>query len=304
MTTASGTREVPFARPHRWRALTAPSPCCPVCDVSYVFSETPDDGGAAPIGTGTRFVRVPGRLDGLPPPPPHAASEEIVVGRRAIQTRTRVADAERGSTQVTVTVTHEAGISVEKEEDGWVLHLRGHLDTTDVNLLELRRRLEELTVAAIAVRELAYLDSTAPVPAAWARRSSRAGRRAVIRGGRSRLRRDAGRRGARVDIPPGRLSRGLALVRASTSPVALLTSHGPRHEGAGIALPDLTGCSWTVKATMGSRSCPTPPLLAHGPPDRSWADEASPGRPSGQANDCCAPAACAGRCPSSRLGKA
>ena len=245
MTTASGTREVPFARPHVWRALTAPTPYCPVCDVSYVFSETTDDGGAATIGEGTRFVCAPGRLDGAPPPP-NAVSGEIVewvtqrrVGTRleltpeTWQTRIELADAERGSTQVTVTVTREpkggirllhalqrkatqrlvqrtvdselaklpdhirravedhdgpvaaeqGSISVEQEADGWVLHLRGQVDAPAVNRLELQRRLEELTVVAIDVRELSYLDSTAlPFLLRWGRRSSQAGHRPVIRG--------------------------------------------------------------------------------------------------------------------------
>lgn len=245
MTTASGTREVPFARPHVWRSLTALTPYCPVCDVSYVFSETPDDGTAAEIGKGTRFACVPGQLDGMPPPA-NAVSGEIVewVAQRCIGTRlelpreiwhTRIelADSERSATQVTVTVTHEpkggnrllhalprkatqrmvqrtveselaklpdhitrvteddsgsiavagGSISVEQEEDGWVLHLRGHVDTSAVNRLELRRRLEELTVVAIEVRELTYLDSTAlPFLLRWARRSAQAGRPAVIRG--------------------------------------------------------------------------------------------------------------------------
>ena len=245
MTTASGTREVPFARPRVWRALTALTPYCPVCDVSYVFSEALDDGTAATIGKGTRFVCVPGRLDGVPPPP-SAVSGEIVewVAQRSIgtrleltreiwQTRIELADSERNSTQVTVTVTHEptggnsllhalqqkatqrmvqrtvdselaklpdhitgvtedhsgsmavdrGSISEEQEEDGWVLHLRGHVDSPAVNRLELRRRLEELSVVAIDVRELTYLDSTAlPFLLRWARRSSQAGRRAVIRG--------------------------------------------------------------------------------------------------------------------------
>ena len=75
-------------------------------------------------------------------------------------------------------------ISVQQEEDGWVLHLRGDVDSSAVNRLELRRRLEELTVMAIDVRELTYLDSKAlPFLLRWARRSSQAGRRAVIRGG-------------------------------------------------------------------------------------------------------------------------
>lgn len=245
MTTASGTRGVPFARPHVWRALTARTAYCPVCDVSYVFSETPDDGSAGTIGQGTRFVCVPGRLDGVPPPP-NAVSGEIVewVAQRSVgtrlelareiwQTRIELADAERSCTQVTVTVTHQprggnrllhalqqmatqrmvqrtvdselaklsdhisaasedhsgsvavgrGSISAEREQDGWVLHVRGHVDTIAVNRLELRRHLEERTVVAIDVRELTYLDSTAlPILLRWARRSSQAGRRAVIRG--------------------------------------------------------------------------------------------------------------------------
>lgn len=244
MTTASGTREVPFARPHVWRALTALTSYCPVCDVSYIFSETPDDDSAATIGQGTRFICVPGRLDGVPPP--NAVSGEIVewVAQRSIgtrleltreiwQTRIELADAERSSTRVTVTVTQEpkggnrllhvlqqkatrrmvqrtvdselaqlpdhitgviedysgsvvvgrGSISVEQEDDGWVLHLRGHVDSSAVSRLELRRRLEELTVVTIDVRELTYLDSTAvPFLLRWSRRSSQAGRRAVIRG--------------------------------------------------------------------------------------------------------------------------
>ncbi|WP_336031963.1 hypothetical protein [Geodermatophilus sp. FMUSA9-8] len=64
-------------------------------------------------------------------------------------------------------------ISVEQEGDGWVLHLLGHVDSSAVNRLELRRRLEELAVVAIDVRELTYLDSTAlPFLLRWARRSA------------------------------------------------------------------------------------------------------------------------------------
>lgn len=245
MTTASGIREVPFARPHVWRALTALTPYCPVCDVSYVFSETPDDGSAATIGKGTRFVCVPGQLEGTPAPP-NAVSGEVVewVAQRCIgtrlelpreiwQTHIELADSERNSTQVTVTVTHEpkggnrllhalqqkatqrmvqrtvdselaklpdhitrltedhsgsiavveGSISAEQEEHGWVLHLRGHVDTSAVNRLQLRRRLQEPTVVAIDVRELTYLDSTAlPFLLRWARHSAEAGRPAVIRG--------------------------------------------------------------------------------------------------------------------------
>src|SRR5688500_3140060 len=119
MTTASGTRGVPFARPHVWRALTARTAYCPGCDVSYVFSDTPDAGSAGTAGQGPRFVCVPGRLDGVPPPP-NAVSGEIVewVAQRSVgtrlelareiwQTRIELADAERSCTQVTVTVTHQ-----------------------------------------------------------------------------------------------------------------------------------------------------------------------------------------------------
>lgn len=216
-----------------------------MCDVSYVFTETPHGGSAAEIGKGTRFLCVPGRLDGVRPPP-NSVSGEIVewVTRRCIGTRlelpreiwhTRIelADAEGSATQVTVTVTHEpnggnrllhalqqkatqrmvqrtvdselaklpdhitrvtedqsgsiavggGSISVEEEEDGWVLHLLGHVDTAAVNRLGLRRRLEELTVVAVDVRELTYLDSSAlPILLRWARSSAQAGHPAVIRG--------------------------------------------------------------------------------------------------------------------------
>lgn len=245
MTTASGTREVPFPRAHVWRALTALTPYCPVCDVSYVFSGSPGDGRTVTIGKATRFVCVPGRLDGMPVPP-NAVSGEVVecVAQRCIgtrlelareiwQTRIELADSERSATQVTVTVTHEptggnrllhvlrqkatqrmvrrtvdselaklpahiarvtdgdggsgavsgSSLSVEQEEDGFVLHLRGHLDSSAISRLQLRQRLEEMTVVAIDVRQLTYLDSTAlPFLLRWARRSTQGGRRAVIRG--------------------------------------------------------------------------------------------------------------------------
>ena len=245
MTTASGTREVPFTRQSVWQALTALTPYCPVCDVSYVFSEGAGDGASATMGKGTRFVCVQGRLDGGPPPQ-DAVSGEVVewVTQRCIgtrlelrpeswQTRIELADAERGSTHVTVTVTHEpkggnrllhslqrkamqrmvqrtvdselaklpdhisrmtedrsgaipvekGSSSVEQEQDGWVIHLRGEVDAPAVKRLELQRRLEELAVLAIDVRELTYIDSTAfPPLQRWAKRSSRAGDCAVIRG--------------------------------------------------------------------------------------------------------------------------
>ena len=58
MTTASGSREVPFPRGRVWQALAVLSPYCAVCDVSYVVSGSPT------AGTGTTFVCVPGRLEG------------------------------------------------------------------------------------------------------------------------------------------------------------------------------------------------------------------------------------------------
>ena len=244
MTTASGAREVPFARQSVWRALTAVTPYCPVCDVSYVFSDGIGDGAAAVMTRGTRFVCVRGRLDGAPPQ--DAVSGEVVewVAQRCIgtrlelsserwQTRIELADADRGSTHVTVTVSHEpktghrllhslqrktmqrmvqrtvdaelaklpdhiremsedgsgsspvehGSSSVEQEPGGWVIHLRGEVDAPAVQRLELQRNLEERAVLAIDVRELTHIDSTAfPPLLRWAKRSSRAGSRAVIRG--------------------------------------------------------------------------------------------------------------------------
>ena len=261
MTTASGAREVPFARQSVWRALTALNPYCPVCDVSYVFTDGVGEEADSAMGQGTRFVCVQGRLDGVPPPQ-GAVSGQVVqwvaqelVGTRlelaseSWQTRIELVDAAQGSTLVTVTVTHEpkggsrllqvlqrkalqrmvqqtvdselaklpdhvswmaedrsgsiplsqgatplsqgatsvkqgaTTSSVEQERDGWVIHLRGEVDAPAVNRLELQRRLEELAVRAIDVRELTYIDSSAfPPLQRWAKRSSRAGGRAVIRG--------------------------------------------------------------------------------------------------------------------------
>lgn len=243
MATASGTREVPFARQSVWQALTAITPYCPVCDVSYVFSGDVGEGANAPMGQGTRFVCVSGRLDGGPPPTDAVAGEvvEWVVQERigtrlelaseSWHTRIELTDTRRDSTQVTVTVTRDpkggsrllhvlqrrgmqrlvqqtvdselaklpehvdrlsedrrvripleqGSSSVEQEEIGRVLHLRGEVDARTVK--QLQGRLETLTVDAIDVRELAYIDSTAfPPLLRWARRVSRAGGRAVVRG--------------------------------------------------------------------------------------------------------------------------
>ena len=252
MTTASGTREVPFARQSVWRALTALTPYCPVCDVSYVFSEGVGTDADAVMGKGTRFVCAQGRLDDMPPPP-GAVSGEVVewvaeerIGTRLElasenwQTRVELADASPGVTRVTVTVSHDsqggnrlrqvlqrkamqrmvqqtvdselaklpdhvswlserrsdvvavereaapveqAPSSVEQERDGWVVHLRGEIDAPAVDRLGLQRRLEELAVVAIDVRGLTYIDSVAfPPLQRWAKRTSRAGGHAVIRG--------------------------------------------------------------------------------------------------------------------------
>lgn len=113
MTTASGTREVPFARQSVWRALTALTPYCPVCDVSYVV---PAAGG---VRTGTRFVCAPGRLDGAAPPagapegeilewePRRRVTTRLDLTPETWTTRIELADAAGGGTRVTITVTHE-----------------------------------------------------------------------------------------------------------------------------------------------------------------------------------------------------
>ncbi len=242
MATATGTREVPFGRQVVWRALTDRTTYCSVCDVSYVFDDAASGGGQA-LGLGSRFVCVPGRLEGEEPPPSAVAGE--IVGwaeRRCIETRLDVAseiwqtridlgDAERGSTRVTVTVTREPkggsrllqslqrramqrlvqhtvdselaklpnhirpvhvgavvedkseAIVMEREGNGWVLHLRGEVDASAVRRLELEQRLEGSTVVAVDVTGLTYLDSIALPPLRrWARAASRAGRPALVRG--------------------------------------------------------------------------------------------------------------------------
>lgn len=237
MTTATGTREVPFGRQHVWRALTNLTTYCPVCDVSYLFDDSASGGGQA-IGQGTRFLCVPGRLEDAEPPPNAVAGEVVEwaaqrrIGTRlelaseTWQTRIELADVEGGCTRVTVTVTREpkggsrllhslqrramqrmvqgtvdselarlpdhispaaqdesGAIVVEEEADGWVLHLRGEFDASAIRRLELERHLEEVTVVAVDVCGLTYLDSTAlPVLRRWARTVSRNGRPARVRG--------------------------------------------------------------------------------------------------------------------------
>ena len=113
-TTVSGSREVPFPRARVWQALAVLQPYCPVCDVSYVVS------GSATAGKGTTFVCAPGRLDGAAPAEGAPRGEIVewvprkVVGTRleltpeTWTTRIELADAEPGSTRVTITLTHEA----------------------------------------------------------------------------------------------------------------------------------------------------------------------------------------------------
>jgi hypothetical protein len=115
MTTASGSREVPFPRGRVWQALAVLSPYCAVCDVSYVVSGSPTS------GTGTTFVCVPGRLEGGRAPVAGApqgeivewAPEKVVATRLELTpetwtTRIELADAGPGETRVTITLTHEA----------------------------------------------------------------------------------------------------------------------------------------------------------------------------------------------------
>jgi hypothetical protein len=112
VSTATGTRVVPESRDDVWRALAVLEPYCAVCDVSYVV-------GDGRVGRGTAFVCAPGRL-GDAEPPAGAPRGEILdwAPRRLVATRlslttetwtTRIelADADRGGTRVTMTVTLE-----------------------------------------------------------------------------------------------------------------------------------------------------------------------------------------------------
>jgi hypothetical protein len=113
MTTATGSREVPFPRARVWEALAVLSPYCAVCDVSYVVSGSPT------AGRGTTFVCVPGRLDGRTPDegaprgeivewvPKKVVATRLELTPETWTTRIELADADPGSTRVTITLTHE-----------------------------------------------------------------------------------------------------------------------------------------------------------------------------------------------------
>ena len=118
MATATGSRELPYARQRVWWALSAFTPYCAVCDVSYVLTEVAPD-GTETFEHGSRFLCVPGRLDGAAPPP-NAVRGQVVewVPQERLGTtldvtpdiwRTTIdlADAGEESTLVTVTVTYE-----------------------------------------------------------------------------------------------------------------------------------------------------------------------------------------------------
>lgn len=247
MTTATGAREVPFPRQHVWRALTGLVPYCPVCDVSYVFADMGSRGSAA-MREGTRFVCVPGRLEGLAPPP-NAARGEVVVWDPEQRISTRIelasetwvsgvelADSGPDCTLVTVTITREpkgghrlvqslqrqsmqrlvqrtvdgelaklpahlspsgptgegmsmsASTTVEDDSDARVLYLRGEVDASAINRLQLERRLREGAIEVVDVAELVFVDSTGLRPlVGWARDAARAGRPALVRGENQRF---------------------------------------------------------------------------------------------------------------------
>jgi hypothetical protein len=114
MTTATGSRDVPHPRALVWQALAVLQPYCAVCDVSYVVDGSPT------AGKGTRFICVPGRLEGTPPAAGSPRGEIVewvprkVVGTRleltpeTWTTRIELADGEPGTTRVTITLTHRA----------------------------------------------------------------------------------------------------------------------------------------------------------------------------------------------------
>ncbi|WP_454553593.1 SRPBCC family protein [Geodermatophilus nigrescens] len=237
MTTAAGSRRVPFTRGDVWRALTTPVPYCSVCDVSYVFTVLPGAAPAGMLGPGSRFRCVPGRLEG--DPPASAVTGEVVewLPRRRIGTRLELAqetwqtlfelaDAGTEATDVTVTVTCEPvggnrlqhalrsksvarlvartvaseltklpdhirqlsterpqDSAVEDEPDGLVLHLRGHVGPSAVEVLRHDDQSEGRVVVAVDVSEVTHIDAVAFSPLLrWAQRVSRAGEPAVVRG--------------------------------------------------------------------------------------------------------------------------
>lgn len=149
VTTASGSRDVPYSRAQVWRALTALDSYCAVCDVSYVLDSV------AAGGKGTLFRCVPGRLDDRPPPDT-AVRGEIVEWTKPWRIRTRLdlaaerwtttialTDRGDGVTRVTVTVSlqpregsrpvrlwRRRGVQrlVQRTVDGELTKLPAHLD--------------------------------------------------------------------------------------------------------------------------------------------------------------------------------
>ena len=114
MVTATGSRQVPFPRKRVWQALSALTPYCSVCDVSYVLG---DDVGV--LGMGTRFVCVAGRLDGAEPPrtapqgeivewdPPRRIATRLVLTPETWLTDLELDPVQAGATKVTVTISRE-----------------------------------------------------------------------------------------------------------------------------------------------------------------------------------------------------
>ncbi|WP_336031588.1 STAS domain-containing protein [Geodermatophilus sp. FMUSA9-8] len=73
--------------------------------------------------------------------------------------------------------------AVEDEPDGLVLHLRGHVGPSAVEVLRHDDQPEGRAVVAVDVSEVTHIDAVAFSPLLrWAQRVSRAGRPAVVRG--------------------------------------------------------------------------------------------------------------------------
>lgn len=84
---------------------------------------------------------------------------------------------------VSVPWAEGSAVTPQVEVRGDVLYLRGRVDASAVNRLELGRHLGGLKVAQIDVAELAYLDSAAlPVVHRWARRVRGVGGVPIVRG--------------------------------------------------------------------------------------------------------------------------